>query len=34
MSFKGKFPAVKKLMLWKDKANQASFRMEEGMILS
>lgn len=25
---------MKKLMLWKDKANQAAFRVEEGMVLS
>lgn len=25
---------MKKLMPWKDKANQASFRVEEGMVLS
>lgn len=33
-SFKSRLPAVKKLMPWKDKANQAAFRVEEGMVLS
>lgn len=33
MSLKSRFPAVKKLMPWKDTANQAAFRVEEGMVL-